>query len=68
MAAVVREAAHAGLARDTRRRHTPRDAPVILREVIGLGALTLSAVVPLWTARAILGAIVALLPRHPKER
>jgi hypothetical protein len=40
---------------------------VILREVIGLGALTLSAVVPLWTARAILGVIIALLPHHPKE-
>ena len=40
---------------------------MILRQVIGLGALTLSAVVPLWTARAILGAIIALLRHHPKE-
>jgi hypothetical protein len=40
---------------------------VILREVIGFGALTLSAIVPLWTARAILGVIIALLPQGPKK-
>jgi hypothetical protein len=40
---------------------------VILREVIGFGALTLSAIVPLCTARAILGAIIALLPQQPPK-
>lgn len=40
---------------------------MILREVIGFGALTLSAIVPLWTARAILGVIISLLPQGPKE-
>jgi hypothetical protein len=41
---------------------------VILRDVIGLGALTISAVVPLWTARAVLGVIVALLePRNQRQ-
>ena len=39
---------------------------MILRQVIGLGALTISAVVPLWTARAVLGVIVALL--QPKNQ
>ena len=32
--------------------------------MIGLGALTISAVVPLCTARAILGVIVALLQQN----
>ena len=43
----------------------PGDPSMILRQVIGLGALTISAVVPLWTARAVLGVIVALL--QPRE-
>jgi hypothetical protein len=38
----------------------------MLREVIGIGALTLSAGLAVWTARAILGGIVALLPRKPR--
>ena len=33
---------------------------MILRQLIGLGALAISAVVPLLAARAILGAIVTL--------
>jgi hypothetical protein len=37
-----------------------------MRQVIGLGALTVSAVIPLWTARAVLGAIVAFL-QHSRE-
>ena len=37
---------------------------MILRQVIGFGALTLSAVVPVWTARAILGVIVGLLEQN----
>jgi hypothetical protein len=37
---------------------------VILRQVIGFGALTLSAVVPVWTARAVLGLIVGLLQQN----
>ena len=40
---------------------------MILRDVIGFGALTISAFVTLWTARAVLGAIVALLPQHPPK-
>jgi hypothetical protein len=40
---------------------------MILRQVIGLGALTISAVVPLCTARAVLGLIVALLGPSQKN-
>ncbi len=35
--------------------------------VIGPGALTISAVVPLWTARAVLGVIVALLSHRSRN-
>jgi hypothetical protein len=48
-------------------RRPPGDPAVILRQMIGIGALTISAVVPLCTARAILGVIVALLtPKEPR--
>jgi hypothetical protein len=40
---------------------------MILRQVIGLGALTISAVVPLCTARPVLGLIVALLEPSQKN-
>jgi hypothetical protein len=39
---------------------------MILRQVIGFGALTISAIVPVWTARAVLGAIVAFLGRDQR--
>jgi hypothetical protein len=38
----------------------PAGAAVILRQLIGLGALTVSTLVPLVAARAILGAIIRL--------
>jgi hypothetical protein len=41
---------------------------VILGPLIGLAALTISAIVPLWTARAVLGAIIALLQQHRDPR
>jgi len=40
---------------------------MILRQVIGLGALTISALVPLCTARAVLGLIVAMLEPSQKN-
>ena len=40
---------------------------MILSEVLGLGALSLSALVPLFAARVILGAIVMLLPGKRRE-
>jgi hypothetical protein len=43
---------------------SPGDTAVIVRQLIGLGAITICAVVPLWTARAVLGAIVTLLHQH----
>ena len=42
---------------------TPAGTAVISGQLIGLGALAISAVVPLLAARVILGAIVALLPK-----
>jgi len=44
----------------------PGDESMILRQVIGVGALTISAVVPLFTARAVLGLIVSML--QPTEK
>jgi hypothetical protein len=38
----------------------PAGTPVILRQLIGLGALSISAIVPLLVARAILGVIITL--------
>lgn len=40
---------------------------MILRQMIGLGALTISAVVPLCTARVVLGLIVALLQQNRRN-
>jgi hypothetical protein len=37
---------------------------MILRELIGLAAITVSAIVPLCTARVVLGVIVSRL-NHP---
>lgn len=41
---------------------------MIFREMIGFGALTVSAFVPLWTARVVLGGIVAFLQHQRKDR
>jgi hypothetical protein len=54
VAALDHEPAHAW------RFRPPADTPVIVRQVIGLVALSVSAIVPLWTARAVLGLIVRL--------
>jgi hypothetical protein len=40
---------------------------VIARQLIGLAALAVSAIVPLWTARAVLGAIITLLEQHRNQ-
>jgi hypothetical protein len=37
------------------------DTAVIVREMLGVAALVASALVPLWTARAVLRTIVAFL-------
>ena len=37
------------------------DTTVIVREVLGIAALVASALVPLWTARAVLRTILAFL-------
>jgi hypothetical protein len=37
------------------------DAAVIVREMLGVAALVASALVPLWTARAVLRTILAFL-------
>jgi hypothetical protein len=39
---------------------TPADTPVIVGQLISFAALSISAIVPLWTARAVLGVIVRL--------
>jgi hypothetical protein len=41
----------------------PAGTAVIPGQLIGLGALAISAIVPLLVARVILGAIIALLPK-----
>ena len=41
----------------------PAGTAVISGQLIGLGVLAISAIVPLLAARVILGAIVALLPK-----
>jgi hypothetical protein len=51
---VDREIAPAGAFR------LPAGSAVILRQVIGLAALSISTIVPLVAARAILGAIIRL--------
>ena len=35
-----------------------------MSQFIGFAALGVSAIIPLWTARAVLGAIVTLLHQH----
>jgi hypothetical protein len=37
------------------------DTTVIVREMLGIAALVASALVPLWTARAVLRTILAFL-------
>jgi hypothetical protein len=37
---------------------------MIIRDLVGLAAITVSAIVPLCTARVVLGVIVARLQHH----
>src|SRR6185369_3554332 len=41
-----------------------RGTSMILRDLVGLAAITVSAIVPLCTARVVLGVIVARLQHH----
>jgi hypothetical protein len=39
----------------------------MMPQLVGLAAFTIAVIVPLGTARAVLGAILALLPRERQQ-